>query len=146
MTQLTSGGAEEANLGQQRKYAWLAGANFSFSAKWGQADITGGAGAQGVDFLLANLEGADLTGAQLQYADFSNAAMRGITLEHAQLQGATLRDADLDAPICAGSAFRGRVRLEPAGGGSAAIAGVDDVAAEPIGCGWRIYERSRSPP
>ena len=110
---------QEANLGSaQMKYAWLAGANFS-SAKLQKADITGGARAQGVDFLLANLEGADLTGAQLQYADFSNAAMRGITLEHAQLQGATLRDADLDG------AYLRRIRLQGADLSGSNLRGAD---------------------
>ena len=110
---------QEADLGSaQMKYAWLAGANFS-SAKLQKSDITGGAKAQGVDFLLANLEGADLTGAQLQYADFSNAAMRGITLEHAQLQGATLRDADLDG------AYLRRIRLQGADLSGANMRGAD---------------------
>ena len=99
---------QEADLsGAQMKYAWLAGANFS-SAKLQRTDMTGGARAQGAEFLLANLEGANLTGAQLQYADFSNALMQGATLEHAQLQGATLRDADLDG------AYMRRIRLQAA--------------------------------
>ena len=110
---------QEADLtGSQMKYAWLAGANFS-SAKLQKADITGGARAQGAEFLLANLEGANLTGAQLQYADFSNALMRGVTLEHAQLQGATLRDADLDG------AYMRRIRLQAADLSGANLRGAD---------------------
>ena len=110
---------QEADLtGSQMKYAWLAGANFS-SAKLQKADITGGARAQGAEFLLANLEGANLTGAQLQYADFSNALMQGVTLEHAQLQGATLRDADLDG------AYMRRIRLQAADLSGANLRGAD---------------------
>lgn len=93
---LTDARLEEANLeGAELTYSILTGANF-VSARLEKADVTGGAQAQGANFLLASLQGADFTGAQLQGADFTSAAMQGVTMSHAQLQGAVLRDADLE--------------------------------------------------
>jgi uncharacterized protein YjbI with pentapeptide repeats len=88
---------EEAMLdGSDLSASILAGANF-YGAHLEKANLSGSVQAQGVNFLVANLQGADLTGAQLQLADLTSAAMQGVVLAHAGLEGAVLRDADLEA-------------------------------------------------
>ncbi len=74
----------------------LTGASFR-SAHLERAELTGGAHAEGANFLGAVMTGADLTGARLTSADFTGAAMQGVSLARSGLDGARLRDADLEA-------------------------------------------------
>ena len=79
-------------------YALMPGANFS-SARLDKADMSGGAEAQGANFLMASLQGADLTGAQLLGADFSHADLIGAVMSFAALDLAILKDAKLDGAV-----------------------------------------------
>ena len=96
---LSGASLDEARLdGAALAYALMPGANFS-SARLDKADMTGGAEAQGANFLMAGLQGADLTGAHLLGADFSHADLIGAVMSFAYLDLANLKDAKLDGAV-----------------------------------------------